>query len=640
MTSLSSTIVEIPISQLVPSPRNVRKSKPSKQSHQELVAGIRAIGVLHPPTVTAGKDGTFEVIAGKRRLRALQDLVKEGHFEADQLVACRKVNGEVACLEEISLIENTQREEMHPADEFEAFRKMQRSGSSVQDIALHLGIPEHKVYQRLKLGQVAQAIIKAYRNGELDLSTVMAFTIEDDKTRQVEVFEKLRETGRIWARSVREELKNESVVSTSRLGTFVGRKTYEKAGGSVSQDLFEDTVYLNDVDLLKQLATAKLERVADRLSADWSWIEITLDETRHAHNTLAAYDTEETGPLLEQLKAIEDEIDTLHDTEDEDWSEEIEDQIERLATRADEAREAVKQSRTYRPEEMQFAGCIVSIDYRGKLLMELGLVRKQDQGKLAAFLKKAAAGKSTDSANKDRTAPGAPATPAGESHEYSQALLSDLITYRLNIAKRHLAEDTAAAQNLLIYTLCNTCFNTFYYSSALELNMSETNPESQLTRPDTGNSFASLKARHDSLPFDWLSIEDEAERYQAFSAIDIAQKLDLMAYCVASALRANRLNGHVNTVAEIVIRGLDIPWHREFQPTVDNYFDRLSKKHLIEHGRMFLEEEWADRAAKRPKKEIAEDLEAVFAGKDMTMPTEARAAAMDWVPAGFDHAED
>lgn len=638
MPATATKIVEIPIKLLTPSKRNVRKSTPSKESHAELVAGIRAVGVLHPPTVTASNaDGLYEVIAGKRRLKALQDLVKEGTYSEDDKIACRMVTADGANLEEISLIENTQRQAMHPADEFEAFTKMKKNGSTPKDIALHLGIAESTVYKRLKLGQVAPAIIKAYRDDKLSIESVMAFTVEDDKLRQLEVFEALKGDGHVSPHRVRQALKGDTETSEGRLGKFVGQKAYEKAGGSFSCDLFKEVTYFNDAELLKKLAMQKLQREADKISGEWNWVEITLDDDNAPTlNRIRAYDTPETAPLIKQYDTIQGLLETLYET-DEEWTDKHAEQELRLDAKLEEINQAIEDSRAFRPQEQQLAGCRVSISYGGAMHVEKGLIRKEDEKKLAELQNgksKKKAANSEDSTNSDdaRSTGDAVDEPDGD---YSQALTNDLTTYRLNIAKHYLARDTDAVQNLLIYTLCSELFFEAYYSPPINLSMSATNPESSLTQPDTSDALRAFNDRSAGLALGWLNIENEAQRFEAFTALSGSDKFDLMAYCVASALKSSPLNGDGNTVAEIVIRGLDIPWHKEFQPDANNYFGRLSKDHLIEHGKMFLDDEWAAAAAKRSKKQLAEDLEAVFAGKDETMPADKRAAAMDWVPPGF-----
>jgi ParB family chromosome partitioning protein len=70
----SSVQQSVLLSQLGPSRRNPRKVRPSKESHQQLVALIRSQGLLQPLVVrpVEGKSKHFEVVAGHRRLRALK----------------------------------------------------------------------------------------------------------------------------------------------------------------------------------------------------------------------------------------------------------------------------------------------------------------------------------------------------------------------------------------------------------------------------------------------------------------------------------------------------------------------------------------------------------------------------------------
>jgi ParB family transcriptional regulator, chromosome partitioning protein len=62
------SIENIPLSQLVPSPRNVRKT--GGASIESLAASIHAHGLLQNLTVSLGPNGTYAVEAGSRRLRS------------------------------------------------------------------------------------------------------------------------------------------------------------------------------------------------------------------------------------------------------------------------------------------------------------------------------------------------------------------------------------------------------------------------------------------------------------------------------------------------------------------------------------------------------------------------------------------
>src|SRR5438045_360901 len=95
----------VPLSHLVPSRRNPRKVKPSREAHQRLVALIRSQGLLQPLVVRQieGKGKRYEVVAGDRRLRALREIHK-GNGDPKILCVLRDVDAVTA--DAMSLGEN------------------------------------------------------------------------------------------------------------------------------------------------------------------------------------------------------------------------------------------------------------------------------------------------------------------------------------------------------------------------------------------------------------------------------------------------------------------------------------------------------------------------------------------------------
>ncbi len=67
------------------------------------------MGLISPPTIRKTNDGTYEVIAGQRRLHACQKL---GWVELEVFIASMDDNDAVGT----SLVENMQRADMHPLD--------------------------------------------------------------------------------------------------------------------------------------------------------------------------------------------------------------------------------------------------------------------------------------------------------------------------------------------------------------------------------------------------------------------------------------------------------------------------------------------------------------------------------------------
>ena len=113
----TKNLILVPLSQLLPrrSKRNVRTTP--RQSIPELAASIARIGLLQNLIVILSADGeAYEVVAGDRRLTALKLLAKKKRIPADYEVPCLLVAD--ASARTVSLAENVQRENMHPADQF------------------------------------------------------------------------------------------------------------------------------------------------------------------------------------------------------------------------------------------------------------------------------------------------------------------------------------------------------------------------------------------------------------------------------------------------------------------------------------------------------------------------------------------
>ena len=94
----------------------------------------------------------------------------------DHPVPCR-VLGEAETVDyvEVSLTENIVRAPLHPADQFDAFAKLNKDGLSAAEIAARVSLPEKVVSQRLKLAAVSPRLMAAYRAEEMTLDQLMAF---------------------------------------------------------------------------------------------------------------------------------------------------------------------------------------------------------------------------------------------------------------------------------------------------------------------------------------------------------------------------------------------------------------------------------------------------------------------------------
>jgi ParB family chromosome partitioning protein len=123
--------VLVPLHKLSAWDGNVRRTRPDARI-PELAVSIRAVGLLENLVIRKASKTKYHVVAGKRRLQALLQLLKEGVIERDFPVPCRVLPKD-SDLIEVSLAENVQHEALHPADEFEAFYKLIESGHSAAE---------------------------------------------------------------------------------------------------------------------------------------------------------------------------------------------------------------------------------------------------------------------------------------------------------------------------------------------------------------------------------------------------------------------------------------------------------------------------------------------------------------------------
>jgi ParB family chromosome partitioning protein len=185
-----TTIRDVPLSKLVPSEKNVRRTG-REAGLEELAASIAAHGLLQSLSVRpvldadGAENGKFSVTGGGRRLAALKLLAKRKQIAKTAPIPVI-VNG--GNEEEVSLAENVVREPLHPADQFEAFKRLaDEHGFGAEEIAARFGVTPQVVRQRLRLGAVSSRLMQVYRDGGLTLDQLMAFAVSEDHARQEQV---------------------------------------------------------------------------------------------------------------------------------------------------------------------------------------------------------------------------------------------------------------------------------------------------------------------------------------------------------------------------------------------------------------------------------------------------------------------
>lgn len=384
--SESGTEVFIPLNKLKKSPRNARKTPHSEAIIEAYAASIAAKGIFQNLVVEPELDGEgtetgfYLVSIGEGRRLAQLLRVKRKQIKKTEPIRC--VIDTVNDPHEISLDENITREDMHPADQFEAFRELhEERGWGAEEIAARFGITAHVVRQRLRLGAVSPRLIQVYRDGDLSLDQLMAFAITDDHARQEQVFENLSYNREPYI--IRRELTRAHVAANDRRALFIGAEAYMEAGGAILRDLFSEDRggFYEDAALLDRLVIEKLQGISEtaRQAEGWKWADVHIDFP-HANGLRRTYP--QPVDLSEEDKAAfamaSDEFNRL--TEEWDSAEELPDDVHQRFGRLEAEIERIDALRhAFDPDVVARGGVFVVLAHDGTARIERGFIRAEDE---------------------------------------------------------------------------------------------------------------------------------------------------------------------------------------------------------------------------------------------------------------------
>ena len=618
-------IVTVPLSKLTASDANMRKTA-RDSGLDELAASIAAHGLLQNLTVRPVLDEAgaatdkYEVVAGGRRLGALKLLAKRKLLGKAAPIACALL-GE-ANPTEISLAENSY-VPPHPADQYEAFRRLHDDGLPAVEIAARFGVTERAVKQRLKLGAVSPLLMAQYREGLLNLEQLTAFALTDDHGRQEQVW---RDIG--WNKSaemIRRLLTQAHVPANDRRVTFVGLEVYEAAGGLALRDLFSEEergVYLEDVALLDRLVRDKLAMEAETIRAEgWRWIEV---HPEFAYGMAAGLRrvypqavelTEDEQARLDALEPDYEALSVQHG--DEVATPEIEAEFDRLEAEID----ALRGREAYDPGDVARAGTFVCLGHDGAVRIECGFVRPEDEpapepvGVEEEEAVSAGLGTDTEPEPSEAVSEAEAEEPDGLTL-LSERLVEELTSHRTAGLQLVLMDRPDLA---LIATVHVLALRTFYGAgynpqTCLKIEMAPvpfTNPVGD------GKAARLIAARHDEWARQVPKVSDDLWVWVVGLNADTLVRL--LAYCAARTVYAVKAPwghepkqfAHADTLAQAV--GLDMTEH--WAPTVDTYLGRVTKARILEAVREGVSEREAEAIAGLKKPEMASQAEHLLAGK-------------------------
>jgi ParB family transcriptional regulator, chromosome partitioning protein len=599
-------IVLVPLGKLKKSPKNVRKIPHTPAEIAALAASIASLGMLQFPVVEPelgpkGKPtGHYLVNAGEGRRLAQLLRVKRKDIKKDEPIPCILDTEHNAT--EISLAENAIRSNMHPADEYEAFAELHhQQGMSAEDIAARFGVSAAVVRQRLKLGAVSPTLLNLYRDGEMNLDQLTAFTITDDHARQEQVWADLGYNNS--RRAILQALTEDQIPMDDRRVAFVGIEVYEVAGGAVIRDLFdEEGGYLADASLLNRLAREKLQRVAETVMAEgWKWVEVELEFDYERAAALSSIDTQsKTLNQEEQIRLmnLHERLETLcNDAELDDPSDEALAEIDRV-----EVEIAAFTEEVYPAEEIARAGAFVALGPNGEARIERGYLRPED-----AHRKEGAGVRDGEDAKPVRGADG-----------LSAALIAELTAHRTAAMRNDLAQAPELALIAVTHALAAKAFYRFESLSCLGLSLNSVSLSNMVSEIDETVAGKAVAERHAT----WAArMPEEGEALWSFVAsLSMDDLLSLLAHCASLSLDVvQRPGSHsreaVVAHADALAQAMPFEMTRYWQPTVASYLGRVSKEHIVETVREGVGDDAARKIAGLKKQAMALRAEQLLAGK-------------------------
>ena len=602
----SGDVHEIALNKLKASPRNARRVGHTADDVEARAASIRVKGLLQPlvvePEVKEGgqESGYYLVTIGEGRRQALKLLAKRKLIGKAELVRCVvDTRNDPA---EISLDENVSRRDMHPADQFEAFKDLaDRKGYGAEEIGARFGVSPQIVRQRLRLGSVAPALLDLYREDALTLEQMMAFAVNPDPERQMQVFAQLPQNNR-QAYAIRRAMTDTKVAADDRRVQFVGLDAYAEAGGPVLRDLFTEDRggWIEDVVLLDQLVLEKLAAIAVNVrdTEGWKWSAAYLDFPG-AHGCSRVWERvmQRSAEDVEAINALQTEDAALT----EQWAD-VEPPPPEVAARFEaiqDALEAFGETYGYDPGEKARAGVFVVLSQYGEARVDRGFVRPEDEpapepeevegdetgepdGEGDDDADGYGGGQGEDGEGDDAQTQ-APDEPVGDAAApLSARLVADLTAHRSAALRDALAGDPDLALVALVHALVLRVFGVGGFASCLDIRMGShvlSNDGDGIEDSLAGQANAERHAA-------WArQMPQDAEAMWDFVfGLDGDSRASLLAHCVSLSLNAVRgferrplALAHAETLAT----ALDLDMTAYWKPTAGRYLDRVTKAHVL-----------------------------------------------------------
>jgi ParB family chromosome partitioning protein len=430
------------------------------------------------------------------------------------------------------------------------------------------------------------------------------------------------------------------VRASDKRARFIGLEAYEAAGGTVLRDLFQgdDGGWLQDVALVDRLVAERLAREAETVRAEgWRWIEVAADFPYGHHFGLRQL-RGEAVPLTEEqeteraaLQAEYDQLEEAHADVDE-LPEEVDGRLDEIEAALDAFDMRFP---TFDPAETTRAGAFVSIDGEGRLRVERGFVRPEDELPIATEPAPDLAGVDSGDGDPDRAEPaiaaqsgsdeavhGTPEAAVGPEEDEGlkplpDRLLTELTAHRTLALRVALGECRDVAFLAALHALCLRVFYPYALTSCLELDLKSAAFTAQAPGLNDTPLAKMLAQRHQ----DWLAKlpQQPEDLWATLAGLGELHREALFAHCVGLSVNAvheaysrrPQALAHADVLAGAV--GLDMA-AAGWTPTVDSYLGRVTKARIVQAVREAQGEPAAQAIAPLKKGDMAARAAELLAG--------------------------
>lgn len=255
-------VVAIPLEEISPNPDQPRKHF-DEETLRELADSIQEQGLINPIQVRPASGKGYIIVAGERRFRAHQILGKETIYAFLT----------TADADEVTIVENLQREDLNPLEEAEGLARLQSMRSYTQiQLAKRVGKSQPAVANLLGINRLPDSIKEEYStsNNQVSKGVLIELSKVKDSKEQLAMWEAIKSGGTV--RQARRErhpavtkapaVKVKDVISAGR--RFVKRLEESTAEAEVvyNQKQYDELVAMRErIEAL--LETARLDDAPD-----------------------------------------------------------------------------------------------------------------------------------------------------------------------------------------------------------------------------------------------------------------------------------------------------------------------------------------------------------------------------------------